>query len=156
MNIDNNMNVGINLLETTIGIELDVLENDYQEHNLSTGETNSAHKVVFQITEEVPDLSAMGVLFALALMSFTYAASRGYSFNDFIPDEDYNLGYFVEGLHFERGALSHEADYVSGRCVKTDITYEPGGKVTIATRNRGRGADRWLIHLQGKKHLQVV
>ena len=153
---DKNKIVGINLLETTIGLELDVLEDDYQEHNLSTGETNSAHKVVFQITEEEPDLSAMGVLFALALMSFTYAAPRGYSFNDFIPDEDYNLGYFVEGLHFERGVLSHESDYVSGRCLKTDITYEPGGKVTISTRNRGRGADRWLIHLQGKKHLQAV
>lgn len=68
--------------------------------------------------------------------------------------EEYNLGYFLEGLHFERGVLRHEADYVSGRCVKTDISYEPGGKVTISTRNRGRGADRWLMHLQGKNHLQ--
>ena len=156
MSIDNNKKVGTNLLDMTIGIELEVLENDYQEHNLSTGETNSAHKIVFQIKEEEPDLSAMGVLFALALMSFTYAVPRGYSFNDFIPDEDYSLGYFVEGLHFERGVLSHESDYVSGRCVKTDITYEPGGKVTISTRNRGRGADRLLIHLQGKKHIQAV
>ena len=89
-------------------------------------------------------------------MSFTYAAPRGYSFNDFIPDEEYNLGYFLEGLRFERGVLSHESDYVSGRCLKTDITYETGGKVTITTRNRGKGADRWLIHLQGKKHIQAV
>jgi hypothetical protein len=146
--------VGINLLESTVGIELNVLENEYQEHPLPTGEINSHHKVVFQITEEEPDLSAMGILFTLALMSFTYAAPRGYSFNDFVPDEDYNLGYFVEGLHFERGLLTHESDYVSGRCLKTDVTYEPGGKVTLTTRNRGKGADRWLIHLQGKKHIQ--
>ena len=66
------------------------------------------------------------------------------------------MGYFVEGLHFEHGVLSHESDYVSGRCVKTDITCEQGGKVTISTRNRGKGADRWLIHLQGKKHIQAV
>ena len=156
MTFDQNMLTGIHLLETTIGIELDIQENEYQELPLEDGTANSSHKIVFQIAEEEPDLSAIGVLFALALMSFTYAAPRGYSFNDFIPDEEYNLGYFVEGLHFELGVLSHEADYVSGRCVKTDITYESGGKMTITTRNRGKGADRWLIHLKGKKHFQAV
>ena len=156
MIMDYNKKVGINLLDMTIGIELELLENEYQELPLEDGTVNSSHKIVFQITEEEPDISAIGVLFCLALMSFTYAAPRGYSFNDFIPDEEYNLGYFLEGLHFERGILSHESDYVSGRCVKTDIAFEPGGKVTISTRNRGRGADRWLIHLQGKKHIQAV
>ena len=156
MTIDQNKLTGIQLLESTIGIELEVLENEYQEIPLASGAVNSSHKMVFQISEEEPDISSIGVLFCLALMSFTYAAPRGYSFNDFIPDEEYNLGYFLEGLRFEHGVLSHEADYVSGRCVKTDITYEPCGKVTIATRNRGRGADRWLMHLQGKKHLQAV
>lgn len=156
MNMDNNKLTGIHLLESTIGIELEVLTNEYLELPLDDGMVNSSHKIVFKITEEEPDISSVGVLFALALMSFTYAAPRGYSFNDFIPDEEYNLGYFLEGLRFEHGRLSHEADYVSGRCVKTDITFEPGGKVTVSTRNRGRGADRWLIHLQGKKHIQAV
>lgn len=156
MNMDQNKLTGLHLLESTIGIELEVLENEYQELPLDDGTVNSAHKIVFQLTEEEPDISSIGVLFALALMSFTYASPRGYSFNDFIPDEEYSLGYFLEGLHFGNGRLSHEADYVSGRCVKTDVTYESGGKVTISIRNRGRGADRWLIHLQGKKHLQVM
>ncbi|QXE92421.1 hypothetical protein KP001_07825 [Geomonas subterranea] len=156
MQFDQNKLTGIHLLESTIGIELEVLENEYQELPLDDGTVNSSHKIVFQITEEEPDLSAIGVLFCLALISFTYAAPRGYSFNDFIPDEEYNLGYFVEGLHFQQGVLRHEADYVSGRCVKTDITFELGGIVTISTRNRGRGADRWMLHLQGKKHIQTV
>lgn len=133
-----------------------MLENEYNELALNDRAVNSSHKVVFQITEEEPDISAVGVLFALALLSFTYAARRGHSFDDFIPDEEYNLMYFLEGLRFEHGVLSHQADYISGRCLKTDITYEPGGKVTINTRNRGRGADRWLIHLQGKKHIRAV
>ena len=154
--MDNNKLTGIHLLEATIGLELEVLENEYQELPLDDGTVNSSHKIVFQLTEEEPDISAIGVLFALALMSFTYAAPRGYSFNDFIPDEEYNLGYFLESLRFERGVLSHSSDYVSGRCLKTDISYEPGGKITISTRNRGRGADRWLIHLQGKKHIQAM
>jgi hypothetical protein len=156
MTLDKNRLAGIHLLESTIGIELKIVENEYQELPLDDGTVNSTLKIVFQITEEEPDLSAIGVLFCLALMSFTYAAPRGYSFNDFIPDEEYNLGYFLEGLRIEFGVLRHEADYVSGRCVKTDISYEPGGRVTISTRNRGRGADRWITHLQGKKHIQAL
>ena|ERR1017187_9021084 len=105
MLFDQNRLVGLHLLESTIGIELEELENEYQEHPLSTGETNSLHKIIFQITEEEPDLSSIGVLFAISLMSFTYAAPRGYSFNDFIPDEEYNIGYFLEGLHFVPPAI---------------------------------------------------
>ena len=156
MSFDQNKLTGIHLLESTIGVEIEVLANEYQELPLDDVTVNSSHKITFQITEVEPDISAIGVLFALALMSFTYASPRGYSFNDFIPDEEYNLGYFLEGLRLARGVLNHAADYVSGRCVKTDISYAPGGKVTITTRNRGRGADRWLIHLQGKKHIQAV
>lgn len=40
--------------------------------------------------------------------------------------------------------------------MKSDIRVESGGRVTLETRNRGKGADRWMIHLQGKKHVQVV
>jgi hypothetical protein len=35
-------------------------------------------------------------------------------------------------------------------------TYSEPFRVELETRNRGKGADRWLIHLQGKKHIQVV
>jgi len=38
--------------------------------------------------------------------------------------------------------------------MKTDIELESGGKVTLTTRNRGKGADRWLTHLQGKPHIR--
>jgi len=154
--MDNNKRAGIHLLELTIGLELEVLENEYQELPLSTGEVNSSHKIVFQILDEDPDVASIGVLFALSLMSFTYAAPRGYSYNDFVADEEWCLGYFVGGLRYEDRKLRVASDYVSGRCLKTDITYEAGGKVTISTRNRGKGADRWLMHLQGKKHLKAA
>ena len=45
---------------------------------------------------------------------------------------------------------------ISGRLMKSDIVFESGGRVTLATRNRGKGAERWLIHLQGKKHIQSL
>lgn len=156
MSIDANRKAAVDLLELTIGIEIEMLSNEYQEHPLESGEIMSSHSIQFQVLDEEPDIAAIGILFSLSLMSFTYAAPRGYSFNYFIPDEEYCLGYFLEGLSFENGVLTYTGDYVSGRCVKTDIRYEPGGKVNIDTRNRGKGADRWLLHLQGKKHLQQV
>ena len=146
--MDINKSSAFNLLDGTIGISIDIIANEYAE---IAG--NSHHKIVFQIQGEEPDIFAIGVLFALSLMSFTFSGPRGYSEVEFIPDEDWNLGYFVNGLEFKRQRICFSADYVSGRHMKTDIEFEAGGRVTLSTRNRGRGADRWLAHLQGKQHI---
>jgi len=135
----------------TIGIPIEIISNGYNEFH-----GNEHQNIVFQIKEEEPDLFAFAVLFTLSLMSFTYAAPRGYSENEFIPDEEWNLEYFLQGLEFENGKLKYSGDYVSGRHMKTDITFETGGRVTVETRNRGKGADRWMMHLQGKKHVKAV
>ena len=144
------------LLEETIGISIEITFNDFQETPGYEGSVNTYQKVIFQLKEEDPDICAFGVLFTLSLMSFTYAAPRGYSAEYFIPDEQWNLGYFIQGLEFKRKCLCFSSDYISGRLMKTDITFESGGKVTLSTINRGRGAERWLIHLQGKKHIKPV
>jgi len=144
------------LLEETIGISIEITSNDFQETPGYEGSVNTYQKVIFQLKEEDSDICAFGVLFALSLMSFTYAAPRGYSAEYFIPDEQWNLGYFIQGLEFKRKCLCFSSDYISGRLMKTDITFESGGKVTLSTINRGRGAERWLIHLQGKKHIKPV
>ena len=144
------------LLEGTIGIPIEIISNDFQETPGYEGSVNTYQKVIFQLKEEDPDICAFGVLFALSLMSFTYAAPRGYSAEYFIPDEQWNLGYFIQGLEFKRKCLCFSSDYISGRLMKTDITFESGGKVTLSTINRGRGAERRLIHLQGKKHIKPV
>jgi hypothetical protein len=148
--------IPIKLLEETIGIPIDIISNEYNEVPTSFGETNTFHKVVFQLNEEEPDIYAIGILFTLSLMAFTFAGPRGYSYTEFLADEEWNLGNFVEGLRYEHGNIEFTSDYISGRLVKTDIIYEKGGKVTVATHNRGKGADRWLMHLQGKKHIQAV
>jgi len=82
-------------LTESIGIPFDIISNEYNEFH-----GNEHQKIVFQIKEEEPDLFAFGVLFALSLMSFTYAAPRGYSENQFIPDEEWNIEYFLRGLCF--------------------------------------------------------
>jgi len=143
--------LSLRYLNETIGIPIEVVSNDFIELH-----GNEHHKIVFLIQEEEPDLWAFGVLFSLSLMSFTYAAPRGYSEVEFEPDEEWNLEYFLQGLEFENGCLRYSGDYVSGRHMKTDIIFESGGRMTLETRNRGRGADRWMIHLQGKKHIKKV
>lgn len=157
--MENNINetLPFELLDTTIGIELDIISNDFQETPAGHDSTpNTYQKIVFQIKEEEPDLCAMGVLYALSLMSFSYAAPRGYSDEYFVPDEQWSLGYFVQGLEFRNKTLCFSSDYISGRMMKTDVYFESGGKVVLSTRNRGRGAERWLTHLQGKKHIKLV
>ena len=138
-------------LSETVGIPIETISNEFNEF-----QGNEHQKIVFQIKEEEPDLWAFGILFTLSLMSFTYAAPRGLSEMHFEPDEEWNLEYFLKGLEFERGRLKYSGDYVSGRHMKTTIIFEPGGRVTLDTRNRGKGADRWMIHLKGKKHIQEV
>jgi hypothetical protein len=138
-------------LTDTVGVPIEIISNEFDEFH-----GNEHQKIVFQINEEEPDIWAFGVLFTLSLMSFTYAAPRGYSEMHFEPDEEWNLEYFLQGLEFEYGKLKYSGDYVSGRHMKTTIIFEPGGRVILDTRNRGRGADRWIMHLQGKKHIQEV
>jgi len=139
------------MLSEAVGIPIKIISNKFDEFH-----ENTHHKIVFQIEEEDPDVFAFSVLFSLSLMSFTFSAPRGYSETEFIPDEQWSLEYFMQGLRFEHGRLEYSGDYVSGRHMKTDIIFESGGRVTVETRNRGRGADRWLQHLQGKKHIQPV
>ena len=146
--MDINKSSTFNLLDGTIGITIDIISNEFEEFA-----GNTHQKIVFQIQEEEPDIFAIGVLFSLSLMSFTFSGPRGYSEIEFVPDEEWNLGYFVNGLEFRRQCICFSADYLSGRLMKTDIEFESGGKVTLTTRNRGRGADRWLTHLQGKRHI---
>lgn len=145
------------ILDETIGINIEIISNDFKEMPAGYSDSpNTYQQIVFQIKEKHPDRYAISVLYAISLMSFSYAAPRGYSANYFIPDEGWALGYFIQGLKFIQNRICFSADYVSGRLMKTDIAFKSGGEVTLSTRNRGRGAKRWLTHLKGKKHIRPV
>jgi hypothetical protein len=150
----------IELMKQTIGIGIKVLSNNYKDLPATEKNEYSCYQeIIFQIEDEDiddPDVFAIGILFCLSLMSFTYAAPRGYSEVEFIPDEQWSLGYFLQGLDFDNGQLVYYGDYVSGRMMKTEIVYQSGGKVTLRTTNRGKSSERWLMHLQGKKHITEV
>lgn len=135
------------LLTESVGIEIEIISNEYEEMPGYQDSNNQYQEIVFQVKEEEPDIWAIGVLFTLSLMSFSFAAPRGYSETEFVPDEEWNLVYFLEGLEFRRKCLYFSSDYVSGRHMKTNIKFESGGKMTLETSNRGKGAERWLQHL---------
>ena len=154
--MENGKSFRYQLLSETIGIPIEIISNDYEEIPAVEDTVSTYQEIVFQIKEDEPDDWAIGVLFTLSLMSFSFAAPRGMSEIYFIPDEDWRLEYFLQGIRYRWRKISFTSDYISGRLMKTNIDFESGGKVKISIRNRGRGAERWLTHLQGKKHINAV
>jgi hypothetical protein len=75
---------------------------------------------------------------------------------EFEPDDQWDLAHFLRELEYKEKKLCFSSDYVTGRLMKTDITFESGGRVTLSTRNRGKSAERRLLDLLGRRHIQAV
>lgn len=105
---------------------------------------------------EVAEWGALGFLFTLASLSFADARPRGYSEKDYLPDDAFTINDFFECLSFRQDGLHLRADYIQGRCMKTEITVRPDGVVRLDTWGRGQTALRWLDRLQGKSFLGLV
>ncbi len=106
-----------------------------------------------------PDLlegCALGVVFALGVLSFQDARPRGVSGMDFTPKDEWAVVDMLRGLRFRGGRVCFYADYVRGRMLKTSVEVFPDGRVVLETQNRGEAATRWVRKLQGKKTLALV
>lgn len=151
------LKTAVDLIKGTVGIfNMTVDSNDFEETPGYEETVNTYQEIIFTVDEDEPEIYAIGILFCLAMMSFADAAPRGYSENYFIPDEDWSLGYFINGLNYRYGSICFSSDYVSGRMMKTYIKFDNDGRVKLETRNRGKSAEKWITMLQGKKHLQKV
>lgn len=106
--------------------------------------------------ESVVERGAFGFIFVLAVLSFADARPRGQSVRDYEPKDDFGVSDFLGCLWFEGDRLHFFADYVRGRCMKTDIVLRGNGEVTMKTWGRGQEALRWLDRLQGKELLRVL
>lgn len=102
------------------------------------------------------EFAGMGLLYAIGLLSFADARPRGASEMDFNATDDWASGDMLRHFRFERGELHFYADYVRGRCMKTDVVVRRDGTFRIETTNRGEAATRWIARLQGKKVLAPV
>lgn len=149
--MDTSKSLPYHLLEETVGIPVEILSNKFKEISGYEGTVNSYQEIVLQVKEEEPDLFAIGVLYTISLMSFSFATPRGISEEYFIPEEQWNLGYFIQGLEFRDKSLCFSSDYVSGRLMKTEIIFESGGRVTLIP-STGEGVLRgslWICKANG-------
>jgi hypothetical protein len=74
-----------------------------------------------------------------------------------LPREDeLNVGDFLDGLSFRRGALHFRADYIRGRRVKTDITLAADGITILETVGRGKAPLLWIERLRGNAGVRLV
>ncbi len=105
---------------------------------------------------DVAEWGTFGFLYTLASLSFNDARPRGYSDTDFLAEDEFGVGDLLECLSYCNGEIQFRADYIRGRCMKTDITVRPDGTVALATWGRGTSALRWLHNLRGKKTVGLV
>ena len=106
--------------------------------------------------EDDVEFAGMGFIYAVALLSFADARPRGVSDRYFVSTDDWSVADTLRHFRFEHGELCFYADYVRGRCMKTEIRVRSDGTFTLDTINRGQAASRWIARLQGKKVLSPV
>ena len=157
---------GFKLLETGSLVNFDILETDIQPSvggdetlvriEMHLGEVEDLDGDAEQSRSEDWEWGAFGFIFCLAVLSFHDARPRGVSGVDFEEGDEFTVADMVDSLQYQRGELRFSADYIRGRSIKTDITVRPDGGATLATRNRGEAASRWVQRLKGKKVLEVV
>lgn len=151
---------GLQLLETGVLAEFQVLETHIEPS--PDGENLAVRiELVFAGEEEddpadIVEWIAFGFVFVLAALSFADARPRGLSEADYVDEDEFSVADLFNGLLFSRGELHFHADYVRGRCMKTDITVRPDGTVTLSTWGRGQSAPRWLDRIRGKRLMRVV
>jgi hypothetical protein len=149
--VSRDLKAGHRLLEQVVGLPITVVATNVTEFSESVAE-----EITLQIDEEDVGVSALGLLFAVGVLSFKDAAPRGYQYGDFEEDDFFDVGDFLDHLRFLNGCLELRTDYLRGRMMKTDVSVHADGRVTIVTRNRGESATRWVMRLQGKRVLRMV
>lgn len=149
--------LGYELIKDGTIVEFETIETEIED--TADGEEKLV-RVELQLGGDEPgedaEWGALGFIYVLAILSFADARPRGMSEADFEEGDQLSVRDLVRGLRYVRGNLEFSADYVKGRCVKTDVTVRPDGRVTLRTRCRGEAAVRWVDRLEGKKTLQVV
>ena len=100
--------------------------------------------------------AAMGFIYAVGVLSFADARPRGVSDMHFAAEDEWMMPDTLRHFRFVRGELRFDADYVRGRCMKTELDVRSDGTFRLRTTNRGEAATRWIARLQGKRVLAAV
>lgn len=113
-------------------------------------------RITLKDDPDVLSSCGIGLIFALAILSFRDARPAGYSGRDFVEEDEFTVADLVEHLRFERGRLYFYVDYLRGRLVKTSVEIDREGTIVLETKNRGEAAARWVAKLQGKQVIGLV
>ncbi len=116
----------------------------------------SWQRVTCHLHREDVSWGAVPLIYVIGTLSFSDARPRGSSDIDYEEKDEWRFGDMLPRLHFERGTLVFDADYVRGRMMKTRVTVGHDGKFVVETKNRHEMAVRWLRALKGKKHIRLV
>ena len=150
---------GYDLLETGTAVEFQVTQTEILE-GPDAAEFSLEIELTFPLNPETEenDLSwgAFGFLFVIGTLSFADARPRELSAIDFVEQDEFQVGDFINCLRWEDGALTFNADYVRGRRMKTDVVLRPDGSGKLTTTGRGKAPVFWLERLKGKQSLRVV
>lgn len=141
----------VELLARLASVEIEVVRSDLEEEP-----DFSAHRLECRVPPESLPETALALIYAVGLMSFTEARPRGHSERDFQDADEWSLSDLVRGLVFDSGQLLFDADYVRGRMMKTRVRVRPDGAVLISTLHRHGAATRWIDAIQGRSHLRLV
>ena len=148
------------LLESGALVGFRVLETNVQSSPDKESFTVCVELALGDDDEEDPsdlvEWGAFGFIFVLAVLSFADARPRGASELDYVEGDQFGVSDLMDGLSFAQGELHFSADYIRGRCVKTDIRLASNGRVTLKTWGRGKQALFWLDRVEGKAPLRVL
>jgi hypothetical protein len=92
----------------------------------------------------------------IGALSFADARPREASVIEYSEVDKFEVGDFINSLHWEGGVLKFSADYVRGRRMKTEVVLRSAGSGRITTAGRGKAPILWLERLKGKKTVRVV
>lgn len=147
--------IEIELLRSAACVDIQVTETEKKPTSVNDWHLRIEGRLGDSDEDDV-EFAGMGFLYAIGLLSFVDARPRGASEMDFISTDDWSAADLLRHFRFERGELRFSADYVRGRCMKTDVDVRADGTFTLTTTNRGEAATRWIARLQGKKILAAV
>lgn len=147
--------IELELITDITCVDIKVMQVDVQPTTVDDWHVRIQGRLGDEEDEDV-EFSAFGLIYVLGALSFSDGRPRGYSERDFNERDDWTVGDMLHHLRFEQGELHFYADYVRGRCLKTNVCVRRDGTFTLETVNRGQAATRWIARLQGKKPLTAV
>ena len=89
---------------------------------------------------DVVEWGALGLLFAIGVLSFADARPRGLSEIEYVESDDFRVLDLLAGLKFQNGELHLDTDYLRGRRLKTRVVVRSDGTGTLETIGRGKAA----------------